>query len=169
MKLNNQIQIQGRVCLQHFDQNHNLIKRIEQPNLITNVGRLFFANKIMDLSDSIILDKIGIGDGQTTPTLDDENLEAADSYGSGNYAYADIRFKQAINNSIEKGIFAEAVFPAGTYSEQTVSEIGLFTSTEDPYTNEPTEMIARTILSGANQFDKADGDYLSVAWNIILG
>ena len=168
MKLANQLNLQGRVLLRHYDCDHNLLHEIDQPNIITNTGRLFFAEKILDIADTITVDKIGIGDGQTATSLDDTSLAAADSYGSGNYVYSSIRFKQVVDQT-NKGFYVESIFSEGVYGGQLVAEIGLFSSEEDPYTNEPTELIARTVLSGGNQFEKAASDYLSVAWNITLG
>lgn len=167
MKLANQLNLQGRVLLKHYDSRANLLRVIDQPNIITNTGRLFFAKKILDIADTVTLDKIGIGDGQDATTLDDTILAAADSYGSGNYAYSNIRFKQVVDQT-NKGLYVESIFAEGVYGGQLVAEIGLFSSEEDSYTNEP-ELIARTVLSGGNQFTKAASDYLSVAWNITLG
>ena len=169
MKLLNQLNLNGEIHIRHYDRFHNVIADITQANLITNAGRIFFAKKILDISDTVILDKIGIGEGSDAATLEDITLDSAGPYGTGNYAYASIRFKQIVDgNDANKGIYVEALFPDGVYSDNTVSEVGLYTSNTDSYTGEP-ELVARSVLSGANQFDKAATDYLSVAWKITLG
>lgn len=151
--LSDSLHIQGDVSLRLIDSMTQKVRsQVHVQNLITTLGKRHFIDRIVGNSSDILF-RIQIGDGLTTPTVNDTSL-------AGNTLESLIRFLNRPTDA-DNYLIAEAVFldtPENT-PNFTINEVGLFTSTFD--------LAARTVLP--NGITKNETDILSVIWKIQLG
>jgi hypothetical protein len=151
--MNNNIQVNGVVTIQIYDENQNISETIINKNLVVASGLRFFIDKIIDATSHEIK-KIGIGDGTTPSDLGDTGLQS-----STNFIDDVMNVASDTSNS-----FVADIIISDNYGGSTVSEVALFAS--DGSTD---ILIARTVLNENQRFVKEDGKNISIYWKITLG
>lgn len=164
------INIKGIVTLKRFDRDHNCLDKIVIENLVVDTGLEFIVKKLIDTT-SETLSYIGIGNGQGATSasmvelLDDIQQTIDDPSFVHTVEKKIIRFKTTRNTN---ELLVESVFAEAEGTGFLISEVGLFTDTAlDAYT--PHRLVSRVLLDEPFRFEKNSDEYLSVAWNLIIG
>jgi len=145
------INLKGIVTINFFDHFGRVTRTIEENNLVTNAGKNFFVNKIIDepsIAGSAV-QSIALGDGSTVPTETDTALENE----TGRIQIS------SISSSNNIGEFVTSI-SAGV-ATGTIQEAGLYTSDDTPI------LISRIVLS--SPFVKQPNESITVSWRFKIG
>jgi hypothetical protein len=159
--------LSGIITLELFDENGSLKERREVPNLITDAGDLYYAQKaITDInpaSPAAPTEASGmkLGTGATSPTKADAGLG---TYITGSNNPFDATYPQTNNLGAGNGVQARYVttWGAGDVTNSAITEIVICTDAavdEDPTA---AETISRATFSAIN---KTASDVLVATWN----
>lgn len=160
------LKTKGNVIITRYNSHNEQINQFESSNMITDVGLIYFAERIGDIST----DEIGyfaLGDG-TDPTAYDTTEMSGD----------DVTFTEITTQSISNPsqsedtpviLTFEGIFPGADDTVENVKEIGLFTDLDVTPEVDPSKLIARTVLDVDNQFVKGVDEYVKITWHISLG
>jgi len=145
------IDLKGIVTINIFDHLGKLTRTIEENNLVTNAGKNFFVNKIIDdpsVAGSAV-QSIAVGSGSTAPTETNTSLENE----TGRIQVS------SISSSNNIGEFVTSL-SAGV-ATGTIQEAGLYTSDDIPV------LISRIVLS--SPFVKGSNESITVSWRFKIG
>ena len=154
--MRNQIGVKGFVTVEMYERGE-LIQRKDITNLVTDLGKEFFAAKIfetpfdsdgfVDIQELPFINDIGIGSGSTPPLT--ANTELA----------TELERLPIIQENLDGNeitYFTEFIEEVGTGQ---VNEVGLFL-------NDGT-MVCRTLLQ--EPFNKTPERFINVTWRLVIG
>ena len=136
----------GMGNIKHFDENMNLVKELDVPNLVVTTGKNYIASRMVGTS-STVMSHMAVGTDDTSPAAGDTALIAE----AGRVALSSFT---ASTNSVT----ATATFPAGTGTGALV-EAGILNASSGG------TMLCRTTFSVVN---KAAGDSVAITWTITV-
>ena len=73
MNLHSYITLTGKLHIEKFDENHNLIEEVDVPNLVVTVGKEHVAQRMISDSESK-MSHMAIGSGLTAPAANNSTL-----------------------------------------------------------------------------------------------
>lgn len=148
------VNVKGWVTLRSYcftDKDKSYLQKIKektQNNLVTNNGKIFFANKIINELENVSISKIAIGSGNILPTVTDTSLD--------NQFFE----KPIINSIIESNNIIK--FQTAILTNEgagSVNELGLFTSNNN--------MVCKIVLT--TPFVKIIDEILTIEWFLQIG
>lgn len=144
--VNDRINIQGSVDIVIFDK-QRIYYDVHQKNLVTQLGKQFFAAKIATVSaPGVFISSIGFGDSTMPPNISDTQL------GNETFLLTSLLTTSDSNKAIFTGLISDQ------QDLVDVTELGLFTN------EDPKRLVCRILLN--NPFNKPLGQFLSITWNI---
>ena len=138
----------GMVNIKHFDENMNLVKELDVPNLVVTTGKNYIAAKMVATTNSpASMTHMAIGTGSTTPA-------------SSNTALVTQTGIVGLSGSTvsSNAITYTATFPAGT-GTGAIKEAGIFNASSSG------TMLCRTTFAEVN---KGAGDTIAITWVVTV-
>jgi hypothetical protein len=136
---------QGRVSLQLYDKDNNLLQEQVKSNLIVNTGLAFLANALVTASASPF-SYIGVGTGTNAPGPTDTTLQTEVA-------------RVAISNSVTGAICTMVVSLGSGVGTGALTEAGVFNAASSG------TMFSRVEFSAVN---KAPSDTLVITWTFTV-
>lgn len=142
------LKIKGKLSVEHFDENQNLIDQRNVNNLVVATGKNYIASR-MTSNANVIMSHMSVGGGNVAATTSDTLLV-------GEMARVVLDSTTVTNNVITY----VATFPAGT-GTGSLTEAGIFNS---PSANSGA-MLCRTRFDVVN---KGAADVIVITWNVTV-
>lgn len=146
MDLNEHLKAKGALTITVRDENNNVKKVLEVPNLVVSVGKTYIASRMVGTS-APVMSNMAIGTGTASPAAGDTTLGTE----AGRVALAS-------GTSSGATVTYTATFPAGT-GTGAITEAGIFNASSGG------TMLCHTTFPVVN---KASGDSIAITWVITV-